>query len=147
MKKHTTKRRKLMKGGLVNADRQTLLSLGFNQEQINYLIQNHSNMDISFFQRSIATPDQIMSELRDIDSEIDNTDSEGSDNSTQGGRRRLNKRRTCKRRRSRRRTCKRRRRLNKRKTYYGGINTVSEGVNLLEEDEYDQLKNALNYKV
>lgn len=75
-----------MIGGLVENDRDILQGLGFTQEQIDYLFQQHPDMMVEFFQNSInpppnnpffseqQTPEQIITALQAIDDDIDNAD-------------------------------------------------------------------------
>lgn len=84
-----------MKGGLVETDRQILNSLGFADDQINYLFTNHPDMMIEFFQNSInpppnntfyteaQTPDQIMESLREINEDY-NSEDDNSEGHTTG---------------------------------------------------------------
>ena len=77
---------KKMRGGLVENDRDILQGLGFTQEQIDYLFQQHPDMMVEFFQNSInpppnnpffseqQTPEQIITALQAIDDDIDNVD-------------------------------------------------------------------------
>lgn len=74
-----------MHGGVSQDDAQFLNNNGFNEEQIEYLITQHPDMDIAFIQLSLAgnnppffpeaqTPDQIIAALQAIDADIDNAD-------------------------------------------------------------------------
>ena len=75
-----------MRGGVGEEDVNTLQQLGFNDVQIQYLLQNHPDMDIVFLQNSIngvpdnmffpepQTPVQIIQTLQAIDADIDNVD-------------------------------------------------------------------------
>ena len=75
-----------MKGGVGQEDVVTLEQLRFNPVQIEYLLQNHPDMDIVFLQNSVngvpgsqffsipQTPDQIITTLQAIDADTDNVD-------------------------------------------------------------------------
>lgn len=75
-----------MRGGVGQEDVAILQQLGFNEENIEYLLQTHPDMDIVFLQNSIngvpnsiffpnpQTPDQIITALQSIDADIDNVD-------------------------------------------------------------------------
>ena len=84
-RKYKTQKRRInkgktikQKGGITNNDTQTLLNLGFTLEDIQYLIQNNSDIDITYFQNAVnsvpnnpffsepRTPQQIMDDLRNI---------------------------------------------------------------------------------
>lgn len=126
MAKHRTQRRKRQKkrvrksrryrkkmyGGLVDTDRQVLVNLGFTDQDINYLYNNHGDMDILFFQNSVngvpgnmfyenpQTPAQIMEGLRNINDEVLQADGAFSESGyttsetigSQGGKKRTKRR-------------------------------------------------------
>lgn len=102
-----------MTGGVGQNDVHILQQLGFNNEQINYLITQHPDMDILFLQNSVngvpgnlffenpKTPDQIIQELQDNDDDINNQNNNMNNgnnpmNNPVGGKRRSNKRKTRK---------------------------------------------------
>jgi len=74
-----------MKGGLAENDRQALLGLGFTEQQVNYLFDEHPDMDIAFFENSVngipgnqffpqpQTPDAIIANLQENDLAFVNT--------------------------------------------------------------------------
>jgi hypothetical protein len=130
-------RQRAQKGGLVDGDRQTLLGLGFTEDDINYIFARHKNMPIEFFINSVngipgnqfyphpQTPQEIMERLRD---EGDDTDPEYSDtdNSVMDGGKRRYKRRTTNKRKTNKRNLKKSkktRKHRKRKHYGGGFTT------------------------
>ncbi len=73
-----------MRGGVGQENIGTLQQLGFNQEQIDYLLETHPDMDVVFLQNSVngvpnsiffpnpQNPDQIITALQAIDADIDN---------------------------------------------------------------------------
>ena len=77
---------KKMRGGIGVDDTAVLEELGFNAEQIAYLLQNHPNIDILFFQNAIngvpgniffqnpQNPDDLIAELQAIDADVHNDD-------------------------------------------------------------------------
>jgi len=137
-------KKRSQKGGLVDSDRQTLLDLGFTQDDINYIFSRHSNIAIEFFINSVnsvpnsffyphpQTPQQIMERLRE---EGDYTDAEDSD--IDGGKRKNKRRKTNKRKTNKRKSKKTRK--HRKRNYYGGAFTTSVDTPLTENKEnYEQ---------
>ncbi len=196
-----------MIGGVGEEDVNTLQQLGFNDVQIQYLLNNHPNMDVVFLQNSVngvpgnmffpepQTPVQIIQTLQAIDADIDNVDEsldttreaisqysnslnnsgfsnissiegDNSDNEmdisfnsdeglnlsnnttipldeSMGGKR---KRRTTKKRKTKKSKKTRKHRKRRQRGGDGFTTSITTNPIAYKEDEYDQFKNALNYK-
>ena len=155
------------KGGITNNDIQTLLNLGFSQDDIQYLIQNNGDIDVTYFQNAVnsvpnnpffsqpRSPQQIMDDLRNINAinyeqpvsldnnlEEGNTDSEYSSLGFGGKNKRS--RRTSKRSRV---TSKRGKKVSKTKKYKKGGNgfTTSEDTMIEEDDKLYKEMNELAF--
>ena len=147
-------RKRIQKGGLINTDKQTLRDLGFTENDINYIFGRHKNMQIEFFINSVngipgnefyphpQTPQEIMERLRD---EGDYTD-EDTDNSDMDGGKRRYKRRTTNKRKTKKSKKTRKHRKRRQRGGDGFTTSITTNPIAYKEDEYDQFKNALNYK-
>jgi hypothetical protein len=158
VKNNKSRKNTLQKGGITNNDRQSMISLGFTDQDIQYILDNNNEIDITYFQNAVnsvpgnpfflepRSAHDIMNELREINEinpdepaslnlEEDNTDSEwGSQSIGVGGKNRQTRTtRQIKNTRKNRKT--RKTRMTRSRKQYGGNGFTTSADTMIEEDD------------